>query len=83
MSVIQTQRGTAAALAATNPVIADGQIVVETDTRRFKVGDGSTLWNSLAYATPEVSHTHTVAQISDIAAGVNAAARLYLWSTFR
>ena len=40
MSVIQTQRGTAAALAATNPVIADGQIVYETDTGLAKVGDG-------------------------------------------
>jgi len=50
MPVIQTIRGTAAALAATNPVIADGQIVYETDTRRFKVGDGVTAWNSLAYA---------------------------------
>jgi F0F1-type ATP synthase alpha subunit len=83
MSVIQTQRGTAAALAATNPVIADGQIVVETDTLRLKIGDGSTAWNSLAYATPAVSHTHTVSQISDLAAGANAAARLYLWQTFR
>jgi hypothetical protein len=51
MSVVQTQRGTAAALAATNPVIADGQIVVETDTKKVKVGDGSTAWNSLPYTT--------------------------------
>jgi len=65
MSVIQTQRGTAAALAATNPVIADGQIVYETDTRRFKVGDGVTAWNSLAYQSV------TVSQISDIAALTN------------
>ena len=34
------RRGTAAALAATNPVIADGQIVYETDTGLAKVGDG-------------------------------------------
>jgi hypothetical protein len=73
MSVIQTQRGTAAALTATNPVIADGQIVYETDTRRFKVGDGSTAWNSLSYATPAVSHTHAA---SDLTSGTLADARL-------
>jgi hypothetical protein len=83
MPSIQHKRGTAAALTAANPTIASGEIVIETDTLRFKVGDGSTSWNSLAYATPAASHTHTVSQISDIAAGANAAARLYLWSTFR
>jgi hypothetical protein len=64
VSVIQTQRGTAAALTATNPVIADGQIVVETDTLRFKVGDGTTAWASLAYATPAVSHTHAYSSLT-------------------
>jgi len=51
MSTINTQRGTAAALSATNPVIADGQIVYETDTGRIKVGDGVTAWVSLRYVT--------------------------------
>jgi hypothetical protein len=47
----QHPRGTAAALAASNLVIPDGVIVVETDTGRFKVGDGVTAWNSLRYST--------------------------------
>jgi len=51
MGVINTQRGTAAALTATNPVIADGQVVYETDTGRIKIGDGVTAWNSLRYST--------------------------------
>jgi Major tropism determinant N-terminal domain len=59
MSVIQTQRGTAAALTATNPVITDGQIVYETDTGRFKVGDGSTAWASLAYQGTNASYLTT------------------------
>jgi hypothetical protein len=83
MPSVQHKRGTAAALTAANPTIASGEIVIETDTLRFKVGDGATAWNSLSYATPAVSHTHTVSQISDLAAGANAAARLYLWATFR
>lgn len=58
MSVIQTQRGTAAALAATNPVIAAGQIVYETDTGRVKVGDGSTAWSALPYAVLNYENLH-------------------------
>lgn len=50
MPAIQGKRGTAAALSATNPVLLSGDAVYETDTGRFKVGDGSTAWNSLAYA---------------------------------
>jgi len=51
MAVINTQRGTAAALTATNPVIADGQVVYETDTGLCKIGDGATAWTSLRYVT--------------------------------
>ena len=51
MAVINTQRGTAAALTATNPVIADGQVVYETDTGLCKIGDGVTAWTSLRYVT--------------------------------
>jgi Major tropism determinant N-terminal domain len=94
MAVIQTQRGTAAALTATNPVIASGQIVYETDTGRFKVGDGTTAWASLSYCAPAThASTHgsagsdpvtiSVSQISDLAAAANAAVRMYLWQTFR
>jgi hypothetical protein len=46
---IQLRRGTAAQWAATNPVLASGEIGVETDTRQFKFGNGATAWNSLAY----------------------------------
>jgi len=49
MRTIQHKRGTAAILTANNPTIAAGEIVVETDTNRFKVGDGSTAWASLPY----------------------------------
>jgi len=51
MAVINTPRGTAAALTATNPVIADGQAVYETDTGLCKIGDGVTAWASLRYVT--------------------------------
>ena len=37
-------------MAANNPVLADGEIGVETDTDKIKIGDGVTAWNSLPYA---------------------------------
>jgi hypothetical protein len=47
---IQLRRGTAAAWASANTQLAAGEIGVETDTGKFKCGNGSTLWNSLGYA---------------------------------
>jgi hypothetical protein len=47
---IQLRNGTAAQWTLANPTLAVGEIGVETDTNRFKVGTGSTAWNSLGYA---------------------------------
>ena len=50
MSVqIQLRRGLAAAWAAANPVLAQAEMGVEIDTQKFKIGNGSTVWNSLPY----------------------------------
>jgi len=50
MSVlIQFRRDTAAAWTAANPVLASGEMGIETNTNQFKIGNGSTPWNSLAY----------------------------------
>lgn len=42
---------TAANWAAKNPVLREGEVGIETDTRYLKAGDGSTAWNSLKYLT--------------------------------
>lgn len=47
---IQTRNGTAAQWTSANPTLMAGEIGAETDTGRFKVGNGSTAWNSLTYA---------------------------------
>lgn len=47
---IKLRRGTAAQWSAANPVLFNGELVVETDTRYFKIGDGVTAYNSLPYA---------------------------------
>jgi hypothetical protein len=47
---IQFRRGTAAEWAAANPTLGAGEAGYETDTAKFKLGTGNTVWNSLAYA---------------------------------
>jgi hypothetical protein len=49
---IQLRRGTAAEWTAANPVIASGELVVESDTNKLKLGNGVTTWTSLAYFKP-------------------------------
>jgi hypothetical protein len=46
---MQQRRGTAAEWTSANTVLSAGEIGFETDTSKFKIGDGSTAWNSLPY----------------------------------
>jgi len=46
---IQLRRETAANWTSANPTLLAAEVGFETDTRLFKIGDGSTAWNSLAY----------------------------------
>ena len=48
---IQIRRGTAASWTSSNPILAEGELAVELDTGKFKIGNGTTDWNSLAYST--------------------------------
>jgi hypothetical protein len=47
--VIQLRHGTGADWATVNPVLAEGEFGLETDTSQFKIGNGLTGWNSLPY----------------------------------
>ena len=49
-SRLQNRRDTAAAWTSANPTLAAGEMGLETDTSKWKMGNGSTAWNSLAYA---------------------------------
>jgi|694.fasta_scaffold58838_2 hypothetical protein len=46
---MQQRRGTAAQWTAANPILAAGEIGFETDTNKFKVGDGTNTWSNLTY----------------------------------
>jgi hypothetical protein len=47
---IQHRRSTASQWNSVNPVLNSAEIGYETDTGKFKIGNGSSAWNSLSYA---------------------------------
>ena len=53
---IQLRRDTAANWTSNNPTLANGEMGVETDTFKFKIGNGSTAWNALQYASSTSSY---------------------------
>jgi hypothetical protein len=48
---ILLRRGTAAEWSASNPILLEGEVGIETDTKKLKVGDGLTVWASTPYIT--------------------------------
>ena len=47
---IQVRRGTASQWTSVNPILAAGEMGVESDTNLFKFGNGTSTWTALAYA---------------------------------
>jgi len=47
---IQVRRGTASQWTSVNPILAAGEMGVESDSNLFKFGNGSSTWTALAYA---------------------------------
>jgi hypothetical protein len=54
---MQQRRDTAANWTSTNPTLAAGEMGIETDTYKFKVGNGSTAWATLPYSVDIPSQT--------------------------
>src|SRR6056297_15011 len=50
-TVIKIRRDTSTNWAAVDPTLAAGEIAFETDTNKIKVGDGTTAYTSLEYAS--------------------------------
>ena len=71
MSVqIQFRRDYAANWTTNNPTLAQGEVGLELDTNAYKIGDGSTAWNSLSYnqLSPEINTLLLDGQSSDASA---------------
>ncbi|AHB80721.1 hypothetical protein S-MbCM25_086 [Synechococcus phage S-MbCM25] len=56
---IQLRRGGAQEWANANPTLAQGELGVELDTGRIKIGDGVSGWNNLRYERPIESTSNT------------------------
>jgi len=50
---MQQRKGTAAQWTASNPILNSGEIGFESDTNKFKIGDGTNLWATLPYFLDE------------------------------
>jgi hypothetical protein len=66
---MQQRRGTAAQWTAANPVLGAGEIGFETDTNKFKVGNGSTAYTSLQYFVDAA----TTMDSAEVTAAINSA----------
>lgn len=52
MPKIQLRQDISSVWQSKNPVLLLGEFGVETDTNKFKIGDGVTDWNNLSYSVP-------------------------------
>ena len=53
--LIQPRRGTADQWTSANPILAVAEMGYETDTQKFKYGDGLSTWNELDYGISAVN----------------------------
>ena len=49
-TTIQLRRGTASQWTSANSILNAGEIGIESDTSKFKIGNGSTAWSLLSYS---------------------------------
>ena len=64
-SRIQLRRDTAAAWTSANPTLSSAELGVETDTGKFKIGDGASTWTALAYAAGDPTALGVAAVLED------------------
>jgi hypothetical protein len=59
---IQVRRGTASEWTTANPILAAGEMGVETNTNKFKFGNGTDAWSSLSYAAADSASIGEISQ---------------------
>lgn len=79
---IQLKRDSAADWTSNNPTLESGRVGIETDTKRFKIGDGSTAWTSLEYENSgEHGAEDTVASATTTAIGATTSENVSITGT--
>lgn len=63
---IQLQRDTSANWTSANTLLAEGELGLEMDTKKAKMGDWITSWNSLPYAFPWIPWVETTTSIWEL-----------------
>jgi Major tropism determinant N-terminal domain len=63
---ILLRRDTASNWTSGNPVLASGELGYETNTGKFKIGNGSTAWNSLSYTVNAAMSGVTLNDVGDV-----------------
>jgi hypothetical protein len=59
---IQVRRGLASEWTSANPVLAAGEMGVETNTNKFKFGNGTDTWSALSYAAADSAAIGEISQ---------------------
>ena len=85
---IQLKRGSKEAWSKLNPILAIGEPGFEKDTNRFKIGNGSSTWNSLPYQdelNPNVYNAYTSDDFPEVGNSnmiykALSTAKLYQWN---
>ena len=67
---VQLRRGTEQQWYDANPVLAAGEVGIETDTNTFKFGDGTTAWRVLDYALSDTVDDYIPLSTKGVANGV-------------
>ena len=76
MIQIQHRRGTAQQWHNVNPILAEGELGVETDTLKIKMGDGVTDWNHLVYFTQGAVGPANSISIGTVTSGATSSATI-------
>lgn len=72
------RRDTAANWTSANSVLHAGELGIETDTLKLKIGNGATAWNSLAYGGAPIDTDGTFAANSDSKTPSQKAVKTYV-----
>lgn len=75
-TLLQFRRGTASNWTSANSVLAAGEVGYETDTGKFKIGDGTTAWTALLYATDASDLTGTTLSSSVVSSSLTSVGTL-------
>lgn len=61
---LQIRRGTAAQWTTANPILADGEMGIETDTKKMKIGNAVDNWSTLTYWFDASANVYVHTQVS-------------------